>query len=75
MQIKANGFETSTNGKLPPAAGQILNKDLEGKPHKKSWNYRTAVGMLLYLQGNNCPDISMNVYQTARFCNNPMLYH
>eukprot|EP00957_Ditylum_brightwellii_P004838 368487-Ditylum_brightwellii.AAC.1 len=54
---------------------QILNKDLDGKPHKKSWNYCTAVGMLLYLEGNTCSDISMPVHQTAQFCNAPMLSH
>ena len=53
----------------------ILNKDLEGKPRKHKWEYRTAVGMLSYLQGNSRPEISMAVHQTARFCNDPKLCH
>jgi hypothetical protein len=75
LGLEANGFEASTNDRLTLAAGQILNKYLEGKPCKKSWNYRNAVGMLSYLQGNTRPDISMAVRQTACFCNNPMLSH
>ena len=65
----------STNDRLAPAAGQILNKDLEGKPRKKSWNYRTEVCMLSYLQVNNRPDISMVVHKTICFCNKPMISH
>ena len=41
----------------------------------KNWNYRTAVGMLTYLQSNTRPEISMAVHQTSRFCNDPMLSH
>ena len=69
------GDDTNINGKLTPAAAQVLNKDLSGKPRKREWAYRTAVGMLSYLQANSRPDISMAVHQTARFCNNPMLSH
>ena len=75
LDLEDNGHDTSTNGKLTPAAAQVLNKDLDGKPRKKKWAYRTAVGMLSYLQTNSRPDISMAVHQTARYCNNPMLSH
>ena len=75
LQLEHNGFETDSNDKLMPAASQVLNKDLMGKPRKKSWKYRTAVGMLSYLQGHTRPDISMPVHQTARFCNDPKLSH
>ena len=63
LQLEHNGFETDSNDKLTPAAPQILNKDLMGKPRKKSWKYRTSVGMLSYLQGHTRPDISMPVHQ------------
>ncbi len=73
LQLEHNGFETDSNDKLMPAAPQILNKDLMGKPQKKSWKYRTAVGMLSYLQqGHTRPDISMPVHQTARFCSSKL---
>ena len=58
-----------------PAISTILNKDLDGKPRKKSWKYRTAVGMLSYLQANTRPDISMATHQTARFTIDPRLSH
>ncbi|KAL3770316.1 hypothetical protein ACHAWO_008541 [Cyclotella atomus] len=48
---------------------------LEGKPRKLKWKYRTAVGMLSYLQANTRPEISMATHQTARFCNDPKLSH
>jgi hypothetical protein len=75
LQLEHNGHEMESNDKLTPAAPQILNKDLMGKPRKKSWKYRTAVVMLSYFQGHTRPDISMPVHQTARFCNDPKLCH
>jgi len=74
LGLESNGYETSTNDRSTPA-NAVLNKDLEGKPRKHSWKYRTAVGMLSYLQANTRPDISMSVHQTARFCNDPRLSH
>lgn len=67
--------ESKCNEKFTPAASQILNKDVSGKSRKRTWNYRTAVGMLSYLQNQTRPDISMPVHQTARFCNDPKLSH
>ena len=67
-----NEFDTSTT---TPVAKGLLHRDLDGKPRKLSWKYRTAVGMMSYLQGHTRPDISMPVHQTSRFCNNPMLCH
>ena len=75
LQLEHNGFETDSHDKLTPMAPQFLNKDLMGKPRKKSWKYQTAVGMLSYLQGHTRPDISMSVHQTARFCNDLKLSH
>ena len=69
-RLEENGFDAHANWRLTPAAEKILNKDLEGKPRKYSWKYRTAVGMLQYLQNNTRPDISMPVHQTARYANN-----
>jgi hypothetical protein len=75
LGIDKNEFDIDTNTKSTPVGKPLLHKDLEGKPRKETWNYRTAVGMLTYLQGNTRPEISMSVHQTARFCNNPMLSH
>ena len=67
-----NEFDTSTT---TPVAKGLIHRDMAGKPCKLSWKYRTAVGMMSYLQVHTRPDISMPVHQTSRFCNNPMLCH
>ena len=44
-----NEFEVDSNSKTTPVGKPVLNKDLNGKPRKLSWKYRTVVGMLNYL--------------------------
>ena len=75
LKINANDHEAETNAKSTPVGKPLLHKDLSGKPRKETWNYRTAVGMMTYLQGNSRPEMSMAVHQTAHFCNNPMQSH
>ena len=75
LELDNSTLESKGNEKFTPAASQILNKDVSGKPRKRTWNYRTAVGMLSYLQNQTRPDILMPVHQTARFCNDPKLSH
>ena len=67
--------ESEHNTKPTPAVKPLLNKDLKGENRKNNWNYRTAIGMLTYLQGTSRPDISMAVHQCARFSVNPKLSH
>ena len=75
LGLENNEFDVSSNSRPTPVGKPVLHKDLEGKPRKLSWKYRTAVGMLTYLQGNTRPEISMAVHQTARFSNDPKLCH
>ena len=75
LNLNQDDLGFNTNPKTTPVGKPVLNKDLDGKPRKEDWNYRTAVGMLTYLQGNSRPEISMSVHQTARFCNDPKLSH
>ena len=75
LNIDTNDYGMDTNSKSTPVGKPLLHKDLSGKQRKETWNYRTAVGMLTYLQGNTRPEIAMAVHQTARFCNNPKLSH
>jgi hypothetical protein len=70
-----NAFATAANPSSTPVAKGLLHRDLAGKPRKLSWKYRTAVGMLSYLQNMSRPEIAMAVHQTARFSNQPMLSH
>jgi hypothetical protein len=71
-----NVFENDdSNPRKVPALKDPLHKDEEGPPRKYSWNYRSVIGMLNYLQGSTRPDISMAVHQCARFTSNPKLSH
>ena len=70
-----NDWKVESNNKRTPVGKPVLNKDLDGKPRKLKWKYRTAVGMLSYLQANTRPEISMATHQTARFCIDPKLSH
>ena len=55
LNIDANDHNVDTNAKSTPVGKHLLQKDLSGKPRKETWNYRTAVGMMTYLQGNTRP--------------------
>ena len=70
-----NEYQTDANKSATPVAKGLLHRYLASKPHKFSCKYRTAVGMLSYLQGHTRPDISMAFHQNDRFCNYPRLSH
>jgi hypothetical protein len=75
LGLGQNEFDVHTKTKITPVGKPLLNKDLEGKPHKKGWKYCTAIGMLTYLKGNTRTEISMATHQLARFCQDPRLSH
>ncbi len=64
-----NKFETDSNSSSTLVAKGFLHRDLSEKPRKYSWKYRTAMGMLSYLQNTSRPEISMVMHQMARFSN------
>ena len=73
-KILATAGMTDCNPNRVPATGP-LGTDPDGEPMDESWNYRSIVGMLLYLSTNSRPDISFAVSQVARFCANPKASH
>ena len=58
-----------------PAVKEALGKDPDGVPFSGPWNYRSVVGMLLYLSTNSRPDITYAVSQVCRFTHDPKESH
>ena len=50
-----------------PTTQESLGSDVDGLPMTETWNYRSVIGMLLYLSNNSHPDIAFAVHQCARF--------
>ncbi|KAL7531887.1 hypothetical protein ACHAXR_006610 [Thalassiosira sp. AJA248-18] len=44
LKLNQDDLGFRTNPKATPVGKPVLNKDLEDKPRKEDWNYRTAVG-------------------------------
>ena len=63
------------NAKDNPVTQQALGSNPEGSSMTDPWNYRSIVGMLLYLSGNTRPDIQFAVSQVARFSHHPKQTH
>ena len=47
----------------------------QSEPFDKSFNYRSVIGKLNYLERGSRNDISYAVYQCARFCSDPKKEH
>jgi len=58
-----------------PANVTALPTDPDGEPMNEEWNYRSIIGMLIYLSTNTRPDITFAVSQVARYGNNPKASH
>jgi len=63
------------NKKWMLASTTPLGTDLNGKRFDATWDYATAIGMLLYLSLNSRPDIQYTVHQCARFTHSPKMNH
>ena len=68
------GLEDSSPKKTP-AEKIPLGKDEDGQQRQEGWNYRSVIGMMMYLATNSRPDIAFAVNQCCRFANNPKQSH
>ena len=64
-----------TTKPYPAATTVLLHKDPEGEDHDASWNYRSVIGKLNFLEKSTRPDIAYAVHQCARFSSNPKKSH
>jgi len=72
--LTASGMNDS-RGADTPATPDSIGADLEGPPFAESWNYRTVIGMLMYLSSNSRPDIAYATHAAARFSHAPRHSH
>ena len=63
------------NIKFIPADKVPLTKDLDGDPCCEEWEYRSIVGMLIYLAESTRPGISYDVHQYAKSLHQPKASH
>jgi len=63
------------NKKWTPARTTPLGTDVKGQQFDAKWDYATAIGMLLYLSLNSCPNVQFMVHQCAQFMHTPKQSH
>lgn len=74
--LKDLGFKDNTKAATTPAVASIkLNRDLYGEKMKDSWNYRSVIGKLNFLEKSTRADLSYSVHQCARFSADPKESH
>ena len=65
----------SIKARETPAGKSSLHKVKSSLGRKFICNYRSLVGMSIYIYGSKQPEKSMDVHQYTCFCNNPRLVH
>ena len=74
--IKDVGLDRSNASKATPATSSyILQRDIDEDKFDGSFNYRSIIGKLNYLEKATRPDIAYAVHQCARFCSDPKVTH
>lgn len=74
--ISDMGFKANTKEKPTPAPSTLsLNRDINGSAHDESWDYRSIIGKLNFLEKSTRPDIAFAVHQCARYSSNPKQSH
>jgi hypothetical protein len=74
--IKALGLNDGlVKGKKTPSESKPLVKNINGEAASGAFSYSSVVGMLLYLSGHTCPDITVAVNCCARYMFCPKHLH
>eukprot|EP00978_Attheya_sp_CCMP212_P034334 scaffold143320_cov71-Attheya_sp.AAC.1 len=70
------GLKDNTKTKdLPALSSRVLNKDVDGLPFKETWNYRSLVGNINFLEKSTRPELAYASHQFARFSSDPKNSH
>jgi hypothetical protein len=57
-------------------SSKIIGCDLEGKPFKEQWEYRSVIGKLNFLlEKSTRLDLGYAMHQCSQFCTNPKESH
>ncbi len=67
--------ENSKTMDVPAFLTVPLDKDSNGKPFDRHFDYRSVIGKLNFLEKSTRPDIAMAVHQCARFSSDPKQLH
>ena len=60
---------------LPALSSKLLKADEDGLPFDNSFDYRSVIGKLNFLEKSTRPEIAYAVHQCARFCATPKKSH
>jgi hypothetical protein len=60
---------------IPAPSTVILERNVDGEPHKENWSYRSIIGKLNYLEKSTRPDLAYSVHNAARFSADPKTNH
>ena len=60
---------------IPACSSRILKKHQDSEPFDKSFNYRSVIGKLNYLERGSRSDIAYITHQCARYTENPKKEH
>jgi hypothetical protein len=72
--ISCTGMDKATE-QHTLAACDPSGSDKDGAPFDETWNHRSAVGMLLHVCSDTCPDLQFAVHQACRFAHSPKKSH
>jgi hypothetical protein len=67
--------EVTKTKNIPAASSKLLRRHSNSRKFDGSFNYRSVVGKLNYLEKGSRPDIAYAVHQCARFSADPKLEH
>jgi hypothetical protein len=73
--LEATRLQDGKEKDTPAAISRILRRHSSSEPFDNSFNYRSVLGMLNYLDKGTRSDIAYATHQCARFCEEPKKEH